>query len=145
MLADILSSMKSQISFLTPMIAGIVIAVGSMIVNVINSLGQQFEKAAEFSPDTGGTLGAIPDIINIKDDIPGFYLQIVVGIYVIQLGIILTILSSGIEKGIDRISEKNQIGKNVLISTLLYVAISFVGVIIFSLLASGISTLNGWQ
>ena len=42
LLSDIISSMKSQISFLTPMIAGIVIAVGSMIVTVINNLGDQF-------------------------------------------------------------------------------------------------------
>ena len=140
-LSEIISSMKSQISFLTPMIAGIVIAVGSMIVTVINNLGQQFAQATEFSPDSGA-IGNIPQIINIKDVIPGFYLQIVVGIYVIQLAIILTILSSGIEKGIDRLSEKNQIGKNVLISTLLYVIISLIGVVVFSLLASGISNLN---
>ncbi len=143
LLADIISSMKSQISFLTPMIAGIVIAVGSMIVTVINNLGEQFAKATTFSQDTQVSgLVALEKIINIKDVIPGFYLQIVVGIYVIQIGIILTILSSGIEKGIDRLTEKNQIGKNVLISTLLYVAISLIGVLVFSLLSKGISTIG---
>ncbi len=143
LLSDIISSMKSQISFLTPMIAGIVIAVGSMIVTVINNLGEQFAKATTFSPDSSVTnLGALEKIINIKDVIPGFYLQIVVGLYVIQIGIILTILSSGIEKGVDRLTEKNQIGKNVLISTLLYVTISLIGVLVFSLLAKGITDLN---
>jgi len=143
LLADIISSMKSQISFLTPMIAGIVIAVGSMIVTVINNLGDQFAKATTFSPDSqiGGVV-ALQKIINIKDVIPGFYLQIVVGIYVIQIGIILTILSSGIEKGIDRLTEKNEIGKNILISTYLYIIISLVGILVFSLLASGISNIS---
>lgn len=143
LLADIISSMKSQTSFLTPMIAGIVIAVGSMIVTVINNLGEQFAKATTFAPDSSAAgLTALEKIINIRDVIPGFYLQIVVGIYVIQIGIILTILSSGIEKGVDRITEKNQIGKNVLISTLLYITISLVGIIVFSLLARGISDLG---
>ena len=143
LLADIISSMKSQISFLTPMIAGIVIAVGSMIVTVINNLGEQFANATNFAPDSQvAGLDALGKIINIKDVIPGFYLQLVVGIYVIQIGIILTILSSGIEKGIDRITEKNQIGKNVLISTLLYIVISLVGVLVFSLLSKGISDIG---
>src|SRR3989344_4567168 len=143
LLADIISSMKSQISFLTPMIAGIVIAVGSMIVTVINNLGEQFANATTFAPDSqiGGVV-ALQKIINIKDVIPGFYLQIVVGIYVIQIGIILTILSSGIEKGIDRLTEKNEIGKNILISTYLYIIISLVGILVFSLLASGISNIS---
>ena len=125
------------------MIAGIVIAVGSMIVTVINNLGDQFAKATTFSPDSqiGGVV-ALQKIINIKDVIPGFYLQIVVGIYVIQIGIILTILSSGIEKGIDRLTEKNEIGKNILISTYLYIIISLVGILVFSLLASGISNIS---
>ncbi len=142
LLADIISSMKSQISFLTPMIAGIVIAVGSMITIVINKLGDEFARATTLAPESAVGIQALPDIINIKDVIPGFYLQLVIGLYVIQIGIILTILSSGIERGIDRLSEKNLIGKNIFISTLLYVLISVVGIIIFSLLASGISNIS---
>jgi choline-glycine betaine transporter len=121
---------------------GIVIAVGSMITTVINKLGEEFARATTLAPESAVGIQALPEIINIKDVIPGFYLQLVIGIYVIQIGIILTILSSGIEKGIDRLSEKNLIGKNILISTILYVLISTVGIIIFSLLASGISNIN---
>lgn len=143
LLSDIISSMKSQTAFLTPMIAGIVIAVGSMITTVINKLGEEFAKATTLAPEGGAAaIQALPKIINIKDVIPGFYLQLVIGLYVIQIGIILTILSSGIEKGIDRLSEKNLIGKNILISTLLYVLISTVGILVFSLLASGISNIS---
>ena len=124
------------------MIAGIVIAVGSMITIVINKLGDEFARATTLAPESAVGIQALPDIINIKDVIPGFYLQLVIGLYVIQIGIILTILSSGIERGIDRLSEKNLIGKNIFISTLLYVLISVVGIIIFSLLASGISNIS---
>ncbi len=142
LLADIISSMKSQVAFLTPMIAGIVIAVGSMITTVINKLGEEFAKATTLAPESAVGINALPNIINIKDVIPGFYLQLVIGLYVIEIGIILTILASGIEKGIDRLSEKNLIGKNILISTLLYVIISTIGILVFSLLASGISNIN---
>src|SRR3989344_6797286 len=41
LLADLTSSMKSQISFMTPMIAGIVVGVASMVVSIINKLGEQ--------------------------------------------------------------------------------------------------------
>ena len=45
LMSDVLSSMTSQISFLTPVIAGIVVGVGSMVVTIINILGEQFKSA----------------------------------------------------------------------------------------------------
>ncbi|MBI2672193.1 hypothetical protein HYX16_04630, partial [Candidatus Woesearchaeota archaeon] len=62
--------------------------------------------------------------------------------YLIQIGIILTILSSGIERGIDKLTEKNLIGKNIFRSTLLYILISLVGIIVFSLLAQGVTNVG---
>lgn len=142
LLSDIISSMKSQISFLTPMIAGIVVAVSSMITTIINELSKRFQDAIEFAPEATTGLTALPNIIKIEDVIPGFYFQIIIALYLIQIGIILTILSSGIERGIDKLTEKNLIGKNIFRSTLLYILISLVGIIVFSLLAQGVTNVG---
>ena len=142
LLSDIISSMKSQIAFLTPMIAGIVVAVASMITTIINKLSEQFQRATEFAPEASAGLTALPNIIKIEDVIPGFYFQIVIAVYLIQIGIILTILSSGIERGIDKLTEKNLIGKNILRSTLLYILVSLIGIIVFSLLAQGVTNVG---
>src|SRR3989344_3340822 len=79
LLSDVISSMRSQISFLTPVIAGIVVGVSSMVVTLINRLGEQFNTLEDAGGFSG--VGAIANIINIKDVIPGFQFQIVVGIY----------------------------------------------------------------
>ena len=142
MLAEIISSMKSQISFLTPAIAGIVVGIASMIVNIIVQLGekfQQFQLSGE-SEMTGaaGSLQTITQLFNVKDIIPNFFFQLVVGIYVFQSVYILTKIENGIENGTDKINEQYLLGKNLYKSVFLYIIIAAIVVILFNLLAKGI-------
>ncbi len=145
LLADIVSSMKSQTSFLTPMIAGIVVGVTSMMINIINFLGValsdfQGEGVGLGSADAGlGSLASILDIINIKDIIPGYQFQIVVGIFVLEVAIILSILSNGIENGIDKVEQRNKIAKNLFLAVSLYFVITLVSILMFSILACGVA------
>src|SRR3989344_6127275 len=44
LLADVISSMKGQISFLTPIIGGVVVGIGTMITTIIGLLGKQFSN-----------------------------------------------------------------------------------------------------
>ena len=58
LMADIISSMKSQIAFLTPAIAGIVIGITSMITTILGALGDQLGSfSAEGGLDIGSLLG----------------------------------------------------------------------------------------
>jgi len=139
LLSDVISSMKSQVTFLTPMIAGIVVGVASMIISLVNKLGSEFAKL-----ETGGTealegVSALTDILNIKDVIPGFHFQLVVGIYVLQLAFILTILAVDLELGIDKTTERFYTYKNLLISLGVYTVVTFIGVVVFNLLVASIS------
>lgn len=136
LLAEVISSMKSQISFLTPMIAGIVIGVSSMVVTIINKLSTQF-ATLEAGEAVGG-LAALGGVLNIRDVIPGYQFQIVVGLYVVQIGMILTILANGIESGVDRVGTGYRLGKNLIWSTTMYAVISLIGIIIFNLLAGAV-------
>ena len=144
LLADIISSMKSQVSFLTPMIAAIVVGVASMIVSIVNKLGEQFAEAnvGSFGESAGGIAG-LANILSIEDVIPGFYFQIVVGLFVVEMIILLTILANSLENGNDKISEKNSLAKNLYFGTALYVVISLIGIFIFNVLANGISLVGG--
>lgn len=139
LLADVLSSMTSQITFLTPLIAGIVVGVGSMVVTIINKLGEQFATLETQGESTLGGIGSLVSVLNIKDVIPSYYFQLIVGIYVIQLTIILTLLSTRIERGYDQTTAHYRLSKNLLTAGLLYVTVSFVGIIIFTLLANTVS------
>ncbi len=143
LLSEIISSMKSQISFLTPIIAGIVVGLASMIVNIIGKLGEQLTTI-----DTGDAVNInvanIAGLFKIEDVIPSYYFQVVVGIYLVEVAILLTMLHNGVENGSDKLNEKNLIGKNLYRSTGLYVVIAIVITLIFGLLARGIlSGING--
>ena len=140
LLSEIISSMKSQISFLTPAIAGIVIGIASMIVNIIVQLGTQFQEfqAGEAAADTASTLSLINSLFTVKDIIPSFFFQIVVGLYVFQITYILIILSNGIENGTDKLNDEYLLGKNLIKTTVIYTIIAVIVVILFNVLSQGI-------
>jgi hypothetical protein len=133
LMADVISSMKSQVKFLTPAIAGIVIGITSMISTILTRLSGQLTEFA--GPDTAG-FGDLLTIFGIG--IPTFYFQLVVGLYIVQIIYILTILSSGIENGSDKLGERYSLGSNLIKSTLLYCFIAGVVMILFNLFAGAI-------
>jgi len=136
LMADVIASMKSQISFLTPAIAGIVIGITSMVTTILGRLSIQLSEPGLLGEETSalqsGFLGGL------GDGIPTFYFQIIVGIYVVQIVYLLTVLSNGIENGSDKLAERYALGKNLIRSTLLYVFIALVIMILFNMIAAQI-------
>ena len=143
LMEDVISSMKSQIKFLTPAIAGIVIGITSMISTILTKLSAQLGTFAAKGSEQASGFSDMLSIFGIG--IPTYHFQIVVGIYIIQITFILTILASGVENGADKLGERYELGKNLINSTLLYCFIAGVVMILFNLFASGIlkNTLAG--
>jgi hypothetical protein len=140
LLADIISSMKSQINFMAPVIAGIVVGIGSMITGVISQLSGILDKAAQGQDAITGGLTDLPDLFQKVDTIPSYFFQLVVGIYVVQIIYILTVLANGVEVGADKLNEHSSIGKNMIKSGLLYVIVTLITVLIFNWLATFVLT-----
>ncbi len=133
LMTEIISDIKSQTIFLTPMISGIVIGITSMITNIMTSLRNNITSI------DSEQLGQLSTIANLfGDGIPTYYFQIVVGLYVVEIIYILTIMSNGIENGADKLSEQNSLGKNLIYSVFLYVVIAFVVMLVFNLIATRI-------
>lgn len=137
LMADIVSSMKSQVSFLTPAISGVVVGITSMISQILGSLG---ERIGDLDSAGGAEMGAAAGLIDMfgGGGIPTYYFQAIVGLYVVQITYILTVLISGIQSGGDKINEKNSLGKSLIGSTVTYVAIAGFFTIAFSMIASGV-------
>lgn len=140
LMADVISSMKSQISFLAPAIAGVVIGITSMVTSILGKLTGELGKIGDNVGGGAGAGFAAPnmDIFFAGDGVPTFHFQIIVGIYVVQIIYILTRLANGIENGSDKLNERYQLGKNLLRSTGLYCMIAFLVMIMFNILASSI-------
>ncbi|MBI2548282.1 hypothetical protein HYW21_02945 [Candidatus Woesearchaeota archaeon] len=130
---DVITSMKSQVAFLAPVIAGIVIGITSMVSTIIGKLGQQMAtlQVEEGTPITG-MVGLF------HDGVPTYYFQLMVGIYVVQVVYILSILVNGIENGSDTLNEEYLLGTYLIRSTLLYCVISLLVMVVFNIIAVNI-------
>jgi hypothetical protein len=137
LMSDVISSMKSQVNFLTPVIAGIVIGITSMITTILGSITA---KTAGLQAQLGATSAGL-DIFG-ANPIPTYHFQAIVGLYVVQITLILTIMVNGIENGVDETAEQDSLGKNLIRATVLYVAISAATIIIFGFIAGNISSLS---
>jgi hypothetical protein len=134
LMAEVLSSMNSQIKFLTPAIAGIVVGITSMISTILTKLSGQLGQFAQ--QNEPGMMSGILSIFGVG--IPTFHFQIVVGVYIVQITYILVVLANGIDNGSDKLAERYSLGTNLIRSTLLYCIISAVVVVLFNLFAAGI-------
>ncbi len=138
LMADVISSMKAQTKFLTPAIAGIVVGITSMISTILTKLSAQL-GAFSASEQAGGAAGGFGNLLTIFGvGIPTFHFQIIVGIYVVQIGYILTVLSNGIENGADKLGERYSLGKNLISSTALYCFIAAIVMLLFNFFAGTI-------
>ncbi|MBU2562007.1 MAG: hypothetical protein KKD17_06965 [Nanoarchaeota archaeon] len=139
LMADTISSMKSQIKFLTPVISGIVIGITSMVTTILVKLGDQLKNLqSESAASQAGGMGAVGLTQLFGDGMPTFYFQIIVGFYVVQIVYILTILVNGIENGFDKLAEEYEIGVNMKRSTIMYCLLSLGVMLLFNMIAGNI-------
>jgi len=142
LMADTISSMTSQIQFLTPAIAGIVIGITSMITAILGNLTDQMSSLNKGIGESGlsgaGNAGVASAGIGADffgQGIPTFYFQLIVGLYVVQIIYIMTIIVNGIRNGSDPLNERYMLGSNLFRSTTLYSVIAFIVMLIFNLVA----------
>jgi len=138
LMAEVLSSMRSQISFLTPIIAGIVIGITSMITTILSQLSRQLGDVSE---DAAGDV-AVGGMSGISDlfyeGMPTYHFQVIVGLYVVQIVYILTIMINGISNGVDPLEERYLLSKNLLKSVGLYILIAGAVMLAFNMIAGSI-------
>lgn len=141
LMAEVTSSMKSQVSFLTPIIAGIVVGIGIMVVTILGGL----QAIAFDAPGVGdggapgselgiGPIDTLIDIFNPGKIVPSFFFQLIVGLYVLQVVYILSYMTSVVENGPDRIREQFAIGKNLKNTTVFYFLVSLIATLLLTVL-----------
>ncbi|MBU0466639.1 MAG: hypothetical protein KKF39_03090 [Nanoarchaeota archaeon] len=134
LLAEIVSDMKSNMTFLAPLLAGIVVGLSAMITFILNKIqGLQVEQGT----DAFGGLGFanLFDIFNLPNMVPPYFIQLSIGIYIIEVIFILTGALVVVDSGKDRLREKHELAKNLKIGILLYLATAFISVLALSVLA----------
>ena len=135
MLAEIASDMKSNMTFLAPLLSGIVVGLATMIAAILNKLN----LASQLGDSSGlgiGNVEGILNIFNLESMIPPYYLQIIIGIYLIQIIFILTSSLVTIDSGEDKLEKTNKTGKNLKKGIMLYFITALITTIILFVLTT---------
>ncbi len=141
LLAEVVSDMKSNMTFLAPLLAGVVVGLSAMITSILGKL----QTLSDFGAgDQGlGGLGSLSDIISIFDVtemIPPYFVQVSIGLYIIEIIFILTAALVTVDAGRDPLKEKSELAHNLKRGISLYIITAFIATIallILSVIALG--------
>ena len=136
LLAEVSSDMKSNMSFLAPLLAGIVIGLATMITGILGRLKELVGQGLGEQTIGGfGNIGSIVNLFDISNLIPPYYLQIAIGIYIIEIIYILTSTLVIVDSGEDKLKTSYEISKNLIRGSVLYLIVSLISIIALSFLA----------
>ncbi len=137
LLADVVSDMKSNMTFLAPLLAGIVIGLGAMITGILTHLqiliGSM--EGGESISGLGANIGDILNLFRVEYMIPPYFLEIAIGVYIVQMVFILTSTLVTIDSGEDKLKQTRDIGKNLMSATILYLIVALFAILVLSGLA----------
>ena len=138
LLAEIVSDMKSNMTFLAPLLSGIILGLSGMIASILGSLNTMFNSGVAGSEEVamaggvGGLLGMFDPVLML----PTYWLSVVVGIYLIEIVFILTSTLVTIKSGRDPLEATSETGKNLKTTMMLYFVIAFVSIVGLSLIGA---------
>ena len=134
MLAEIVSDMKSNMTFLAPLLSGIVVGLAAMIASILGKLNLS-DLASEGAIGVG-SLSTVLEIFNMSSMLPAYYLQIIVGIYLIQVIFILTGTLVSINSGEDKLEKMYTTGRNFKRGMILYFITALIATVSLFVLTS---------
>jgi hypothetical protein len=135
LLASIVSDMKSNMVFLAPLLSGVVVGLSVMIVQILNKLSltglaQGSALGGSFNFDT------LLKIFEITKMIPPYYLQIAIGVYLVQIIFILTSTLVVIDSGQDPLEKMYRTALNLRAGIITYFVVALVSILVLSGLVS---------
>jgi hypothetical protein len=142
LLSDVISSLRGQINFLTPIIAGIVVGIGNTITSVVVNLGPALTQDGGEGSLFGVNSSVLSDLFPLAKIIPPYFFQLIVGLYLVEITFIMTILANYIENGVDKLNQEYLLSKNLFKSMGFYIIIAFVVTIILYFMSRGVMNIT---
>ncbi len=135
LLAEVVSDMKSNMTFLAPLLAGIVVGLTGMITLILNRLQMMFELGGATELTGFGNLETILNVFNLTNMISPYYLQVAIGVYIIEIIFILSGTLVTVDAGEDKLRRVHDTGKNLRRGILLYFIVALISILALALLA----------
>ena len=134
LLEDIISSLKTQTTFMAPLIGGIVASIGVLIVQLLQSISialTKVEKMFSFGSNIGESTFSSLSLIKLEEVMPPTIMELIVGVYLIESVIIMSIFLIGVQRGFDEVSRDYTIARNLSIAVVFFTIIFFLMIMIF--------------
>jgi hypothetical protein len=132
MLAEIVSDMKSNMTFLAPLLSGIVVGLAAMITAILGKL-EIANLAGGAAPIAG--LSSLAKFFKVTEMISPYFLLIFVGIYLIEVIFILTGSLVTIDAGEDQLEKTHRTGINLKKGIQLFFVTALIAVVALSILS----------
>jgi hypothetical protein len=115
--------MRFLAMFLTPMVAGVTITLAVVILQILQKLGAAMQSimSSAGSMNSYQTFFLVPWAMGGTLPITPAAFQIIVGIYMIETGVLLSIFLNGISYGEDPVGMRQAIWTTLLFAILIYI------------------------
>lgn len=143
-LEETTSSMKFQVNLLAPVVSGVVIGLTSMITIIMNVLSQKMTEISQLMGGGGGAaagMGAAPQmtfltgIFQMTESTPLFVFQLMVGIYTLQVVVLIAYTIANIKRVGSVVYRNHMISSMSLLPTIIYVATAAAMTVVLTSLA----------
>lgn len=137
LLAEVISDMKSNMVFLAPLLAGIVVGLSAMITGILTKLEsiQALVTQGGEGAVGGFSFSSIISIFNVNLMIPPYFIQLCIGLYIVEIIFILTSALVTVDSGKDPLKEKYELSKNLRSGISLYLLTALVSIVALTLLS----------
>jgi hypothetical protein len=125
-LSETTSDMQIQAWVFAPLSAGIVVGLMAIVIFVFSIFGEDFSEISKFvgENEIGDALkGSFSFLSNIGKQIPFHNFQLIVGIYMIEMVLIISHFLGELNYGEDEVSKIFELGKIMLIAIFVYSAV----------------------
>jgi len=118
------TTMKFVGFMLAPVIAGVAVSMTQIMINALTILKEKFADVGEIGAggaDTGMGTNLLSGFIKLESMIPPHILQLVIGIYIIEILLIIGLFYTRVKQGENKTVERMNMGKLLLIGSIVYV------------------------
>jgi len=136
LLADIISDMKSNMTFLAPLLSGIIVGLSGMITSILGTLGNATQAAGGAGVVSGLSFSKMLTMFNTSGMVSPYWIQVSIGLYLIEIIFILTSTLVTIKSGKDELEQTAEIGVNLKVGMGLYLGIALGSIVGLSLLGA---------
>ena len=131
---DIISNLSMQGSFIAPVIAGIVASSAVVIVQMLQAVARaikSIEQMYSFGTNVGGGMSDTLGMLDFKSVMPPTVMELIAGIYLIEIIIIISIFITGIERGFNRVPRDHLISRSLIMAVVVFSIVFFAMVMVF--------------